>query len=179
MHHSRVHTIGSLWRIPISWLGDSKWVGGFTFMNFTFSSWIITWSLCKDAERQKQTIGGSWEKEYIFSFTRIIWFHIHFWDFTPKWLLVWRFFCLSKQCLKGKLTEYSSKGTLDLHVQKSARSYPSSLIPPPSHSLYLFSLQAAVQNQYKLNKYPAESFTFENSLFSVQMCTIYKRLSHL
>lgn len=44
---------------------------------------------------------------------------------------------------------------------------------------YLSSLQAAVQNQYELNKYPTESCTLENCLLAVQMWAISKQHQHL
>lgn len=43
----------------------------------------------------------------------------------------------------------------------------------------LSSLQAVVQNQYGLNKYPTENRTWENCLITVQMWAISKQHQHL
>lgn len=44
---------------------------------------------------------------------------------------------------------------------------------------YLSSLQAEVQNQYELNKYPTESCALENCLITVQMWAISQQHQHL
>lgn len=80
----------------------------------------------------------------------------------------------------AEVIEFSlkSKYMHDLSILSCSKRYRlptavSCLRPCPS------SLQAVVQNQYGLNKYPTENCTWENCLITVQMWAISKQHQHL